>query len=110
LLANVIVDARAYYLRNILHDWPDSRALEILSHLKAAMKSGYSKILLNECVVADEHPSWQHTSLDTQMMGVTAAQERTETQWRKLIAEAGLQVAGIWTKGIGNEGIIVVVD
>ncbi|KAI9686054.1 MAG: hypothetical protein M1822_004037 [Bathelium mastoideum] len=104
-----IKGARAYYLRNILHDWPDERALDILAQLKAVMKPGYSKILLNECVVADENPAWQHTSLDTQMLVITAAQERTESQWHKLIASAGLKVAGIWTKGKGNEGIIEVV-
>ncbi|KAI9708623.1 MAG: hypothetical protein M1820_003841 [Bogoriella megaspora] len=105
----IVKGARAYYLRNIIHDWPDERALEILGQLKAALKPGYSKILLNECVVADEHPAWQHTSLDTQMLGVTAAQERTEAQWRKLIKSAGMKITGIWTKGQGNEGVIEVV-
>ncbi|KAI9695980.1 MAG: hypothetical protein M1820_008321 [Bogoriella megaspora] len=98
--------ARAYYLRDILHNWPNDRCRLILTRLKDAMTLGYSKVLLNECVVADEGASWQHTSLDMYMMSFQAAEERTETQWRDLIESVGLEVTGIWAKGEGNEAII----
>ena len=101
--------ARAYYLRNILHDWPDERCRDILRQLKDAMKDRYSKILLDENVIADQNPSWQHTSMDFYMMALAAAQERTESQWRKLISSVGLEIAGIWFKGDGNQSIIEIV-
>ena len=38
-----IKGARTYYLRNILHDWPDERCRDILRQLKDAMKPQYSR-------------------------------------------------------------------
>jgi len=105
-----IKGARIYYLRFILHDWPDDRCRVILQHLKSAMEPGYSKLLLNEAVLTDQQASWQHTSLDIHMMALAASQERTETQWRELISSAGLRITGIWGKGKGNESIIEIVN
>lgn len=109
-LPQKIRGARAYYLRGILHDWPDERCRVILRQLKDAMRPTYSKILLDENVVADHKPLWQHTSLDFYVMALAAAQERSESQWRALIESVGLEVAGIWTKGVGNQSLIEVVS
>jgi len=100
--------ARAYFMRYILHDWSDESCLKILASLKAAMEPGYSRILINDCVVADKGAVWQHTSLDLYMMALTSSYERTESEWRKLIASAGLEVGGIYSKGLGNESIVEV--
>ena len=100
--------ARAYYMRYILHDWPDEECRTILRHLKDAMEPGYSKILIHECVVADRNPPWQHTALDIYMMALFATQERTEREWRELLSSVGLRVTGIWSKGTGNLSLIEV--
>jgi hypothetical protein len=42
--------ARAYFMRSVLHDWPDEQCRVILRHLKDAMEPGYSRILINDCV------------------------------------------------------------
>ncbi|RMJ06856.1 hypothetical protein CDV36_013536 [Fusarium kuroshium] len=91
-------DARAYFMRLILHDWPDAECAVILSHLRDAMTKGYSRLLINEAVLRDVGAPWQQTSLDWTMMGMLVNRERTESQWRKLLADAGLKVTGIWHK------------
>lgn len=101
-----IKGARAYYMRYILHDWPDEECRTILRHLRDAMEPGYSKILIHECVVADRNASWQHTALDIYMMALFATQERTEREWRELLGSVGLTVTGIWNKGTGNLSLI----
>ena len=101
-----IKGARAYYMRYILHDWPDEQCRIILRHLKDAMEPGYSKILIHECVVADRDASWQHTALDICMMALFSTQERTEREWRELLDSVGLRVTGIWSKGKGNLSLI----
>lgn len=42
--------AKFYYLRRILHDWPDAEFLTILANLKEAMQSD-SKVLIDEGVL-----------------------------------------------------------
>lgn len=100
--------ARAYYMRYILHDWPDEDCRTILGHLRDAMTPGYSKILIHDCVMADRDALWQHTALDIYMMALFSSQERTESEWRTLIESVGLKITGIWTKGVGNLSVIEV--
>ena len=93
--------AKAYYMHSVLHDWGDEDSLKILTHLKEALKPGYSKILINDYVVANQEADWMVTSLDMTMMVMAGSCERTETQWRELVGSAGLEISGIW-KGEGD--------
>jgi hypothetical protein len=43
------------------------------------------------------------------MMALASSQERTESEWYRLIESCGLKIAGIYNKGEGNEGLIEVV-
>lgn len=96
--------ARAYFMRLILHDWPDAKCGVILSNLRQAMKEGYSKLLINETVLRDTVAPWQQTSLDMTMLSMLISKERTESQWRGILSAAGLKISGIWTEG--NENVI----
>ncbi|CAJ2503044.1 Uu.00g104380.m01.CDS01 [Anthostomella pinea] len=96
-------------MRSVMHDWADDQCRNILGHLKDAMEPGYSKILISDCVRADEYAAWQHLSLDLFMMALASSQERTESEWRELIEGCVLKIAGIYNKGEGNEGLIEVV-
>jgi hypothetical protein len=70
------------------------------------MQIGYSKLLINENVVPDFGAMSSITSMDWLMMALGAVKERTETQWRTLLGEAGLKVVGIWTYEQGTESLI----
>ena len=89
--------ARAYYLRNVLHDWPDDKCRLILSNLASAMIPGYSKILINELVLPDRGCSLVAAQVDINMMANLAATERSEWQWRELVESVGLKIEKIWT-------------
>jgi len=88
--------SKAYYLRNIMHDWPDDRCVEILNHLKDAMVED-SMILIDEMVLPDTGASWNQAQKDIQMMAGLAAMERSESQWRELARKAGLTFEGVFT-------------
>ncbi|KAK8133094.1 hypothetical protein PG999_001267 [Apiospora kogelbergensis] len=98
--------ARAYFMRTVLHDWPDAQCRQILAQLKDAMEPGYSRILISDCAISDEKAAWQHVSMDIFMMNQVSSRERTEREWRELIGSCGLEVTGIYNKGDGNEGLI----
>lgn len=98
--------ARAYYLRNVLHDWPDHHCQLILSHLASAMTPGYSKIILNELVIPDQSCSIIAAQVDITMMACVAATERSERQWDEMVDSAGLKIDRIWTDVPEAESII----
>lgn len=101
--------ARVYFLRMVLHDWPDDVCRKILGHLRDAMKPGFSRVLISDCVVADENPAWQHAALDISMMSLVSALERTEREWYELVESCDLKIENIYSKGVGNESLIEVV-
>ncbi|OAL54845.1 S-adenosyl-L-methionine-dependent methyltransferase [Pyrenochaeta sp. DS3sAY3a] len=87
--------ARAYSLHSILHDWNDDEGIKILENLKPALEPGYSRVLLNEIVLSEEHPTIAATSMDMMMLAHFAVRERTEAQWRDIADKAGLKFIGI---------------
>lgn len=88
--------AKFYYMRNILHDYPDKQCLIILKNTIAAMGKG-SVLLVDDMVLPNSGIHWQAAQLDMAMMTAMAAVERTKEQWYTLLESAGLKINKIWT-------------
>jgi trans-aconitate methyltransferase len=88
--AQPVKGACVYYLRNILHDWPDHACHDILSQLKDAMAPD-SVILLDELVIQDEGAHWYGASFDLLMMANYGAQERSLAKWDRILETVGLE-------------------
>lgn len=89
--------ARAYYIRLCLHNWCDSDCLRIISQFHAAMKPAYSRLIIHEQVISERDPHiWAVTS-DLNQMGTSASKERTEQEWKTLVAQVpGLRVSDFY--------------
>jgi O-methyltransferase/methyltransferase family protein len=83
----------AYVLSGILHDWDDGRAGEILRTIRRAAPD-HARLLILESVL--EHGNEPHGAkwLDLLML-VLGGRERTEAEWRTLLAEAGFEATSI---------------
>lgn len=103
---NILLGAKFYYMHSVLHDWSDERCQTILTELVRVMKPGFSKILINEIVVPDQNAHWRMTGLDLIIMVLTAASERTEKQWEKLLSSVGLRIVKIWGHPEGTKSLI----
>lgn len=90
-----IKGARAYYLRTILHDWPNKQALQILAPIHEAMDKD-SVLLLNENAIPDTNVSMWSCGLDLTMMALFASLDRTEKQFTDLLDEAGFHLVKVW--------------
>ncbi|KFY18194.1 hypothetical protein V492_00082 [Pseudogymnoascus sp. VKM F-4246] len=101
-----IEGARFYYLRRILHDWPDEQCISILHNLAAAM-SNESRILIDEVVLPDVNVHWHAAMGDISMGVLFAGKERTKTQWEALVAESGLRLVGIHTYSVSLYSSII---
>ncbi|CAI6342051.1 unnamed protein product [Periconia digitata] len=104
-----MLGARAYFLKNVLHDWPNDKCIDILIQVRDAMKPGYSRLLINEIVLPDEKCDSWTAAYDIAMMAVVDGKERSREQWGDLIdAAGGLKIEKIWRLGLNNESIIEV--
>lgn len=92
----ISLDAKFYYLRRIMHDWPDKEAADILRNIGSVMPTN-ARILIDEAVLPDTGANWQATMNDLTMMVLLGGKERSTQQWHSLAKLAGLRVEQIHT-------------
>ena len=108
-MVNHVVGAKFYYLRNILHDYPDEQCCTILKNLGVAMAKD-SLILIDEMVLPNTGVSDRATILDLTMMVALGSIERTLAEWQALLDMAGFKILRIETYTVSlNDSIIVIV-
>lgn len=66
-------------MRNIIHDYPDEKAVVILKNTAAALAPG-SVILIDDMVIPNTGAHFHATQLDITMMSALALNERTHEQ------------------------------
>jgi orsellinic acid C2-O-methyltransferase len=104
----------AYLVKSVIHDWDDDRAGRILRNIGAAMGSG-ATLLVVEPVMPDAPSSSPDVLMmvmsDLNMLVCTGGKERTEGEFRALLAEAGFAVRAITpVSGPTNYSVIEAVD
>jgi ubiquinone/menaquinone biosynthesis C-methylase UbiE len=86
--------ADAYLLCGVVHDWDDTRAVQILKHCRRAMaKSG--RVLLLETVVPETDSMHFSKLLDLNMLVMTGGRERTKAEFRTLLDAADYKLTRI---------------
>ncbi|KAJ5586919.1 uncharacterized protein N7459_002684 [Penicillium hispanicum] len=88
-------NAKVYFMRTVLHDWPDKQAAQILGRVRDAM-SQESIVLISETILPESGVLLPSVLSDMQMMGSFASLERTQEQWRALLEKSGLQLVRVW--------------
>ncbi len=83
------LEADAVILARVLHDWEDADALRILQRAREALMPG-GRLFVLEMVLGTEDMGGG--LLDLHMLLVTGGRERTEADFRALLARAGFQL------------------
>lgn len=91
---SVPAGADIYVLKNVLHDWPDDQAVEILRNVHAAAEIG-TKILLIEFVIPLHSREHIGHLTDLEMLLSQAGRDRTAAEYRALLARAGFRVTRV---------------
>jgi hypothetical protein len=85
----------AYLLKWILHDWDDEQAIRILRNCRRAMGEE-ARLLIIETVMPERMTQGSAGAcLDMHMLALTGGWERTESEYRALLARAGLQLSRV---------------
>lgn len=96
-----VVDAHVYFLRMIIHDWPDKEALVILQHLRhVLMRNPAARIVFMDTVLPQPGTT---TALheqrlrvrDLMMRQVFNSREREMDEWKALLDQAGLKLSEV---------------
>ncbi|KAF8815777.1 S-adenosyl-L-methionine-dependent methyltransferase [Phlegmacium glaucopus] len=115
-----IPGCNVYYMKNIMHDWPDADCIQILSNVRKAM-APHSRILVQEFIlqhanrVPEEQSAFKQApepllpnygagrsfqyNLDLDMLCMLNSEERRLDSFIKLGNEAGLKFEKLWDFG-----------
>ncbi|KAL7651438.1 hypothetical protein ACMYSQ_011156 [Aspergillus niger] len=99
--------AKAYYMRTVLHDWPDKQALQALHRVREAMADD-SVLLINENTIPETGAPRFNASVDLIMMNMFSSLERTDKQWLSLLERAGFKIVKVWRsddQGTGSNAL-----
>jgi len=84
----------AYLLKNILHDWPDDKAVQILRNVRASA-GPTGTVLLVEMVIPDHDRDFPGKWADLEMLLNLGARERTANEYRDLLGRAGFRMTRV---------------
>ena len=80
----------AYVLKHIVHDWDESKVLEILRNVRTAMAAN-AKLLVIETVIPDDDREHLSKLLDLEMFVAGTGKERTAAEHAQLLSRAGFR-------------------
>jgi hypothetical protein len=89
-----VPSADTYILKWIIHDWDDEQSLVILRNCQSVM-SPDGRVLLVEAVIQPGRATSFSKFMDLNMLVMTGGRERTETEYRALLASAGLKLTQV---------------
>lgn len=88
----------AYMLKSIIHDWDDERSLVILENCRQAMPAHGTLLVLERVLPARVEAIVPHRQIvmsDLNMLVAAGGRERTDAQYRTLLASAGFTLTAI---------------
>ncbi len=91
----------AYLMMQILHDWSDEESEQILKAIRRSAPP-HAKLLLAEWLIPEDgQPSWT-LFVDLIMLTELTGKERTEREFRELLARAGFQIDRVIDAGFNT--------
>lgn len=91
---DVPVQADAYVMRWLLHDWSDKESIAILNNLKKVARPK-ARVMLVESVVPETPEFDMGKWMDLNMMVMATGRERTAAEFRELLDKAGFELEDI---------------
>ena len=83
-----------YVMKHILHDWDGDRCGKILSNCRRAM-AGHGKLLVVEDIVCGPNEPCYAKEADILMLVRTGGRNRTEKEYRDLLAKGGFETTRV---------------
>jgi hypothetical protein len=83
-----------YVVSRILHGLDDEQAARVLANIRAAAQPG-ARVLLIESIIPGGNAPYGSKWLDLLMLFLSGGRERTEEEWRVLLAYTGLQMVAV---------------
>lgn len=88
---SIPVEADAFILKSVLHDWDDAKCLQILRNCRESLKPGGTFLVLEKIMPARANDRPSTIMSDLHMLAVTGGKERTQQEYRALLKSANFE-------------------
>ena len=102
---SIPVQADAYFLRHIIHDWDDEKSTRILRNIRRSMPERAKLLVVEHVLPPGNEPSFGKL-LDLNMLLLPGGTERTADEFRRLYEQAGFRL----TRIVPTQGDLSVVE
>jgi hypothetical protein len=92
--ADVPAGFDVYFLKRIIHDWDDERAVRILRNCRESMGAG-ARVAVADAVMRPGNDPDPNKYLDLSIMALTPGKERTAAEFAELFTAAGLRLTRV---------------
>ncbi len=103
LMQSVPAGADVYMIKHVLHGRQDADAVTMLKNCRAVIPQNGSLLIIEFILpplVSHADPQLEgHLMSDLNMLAVTGGRERSEREWKTLLAAAGFILAGVYPVG-----------
>lgn len=93
-LDRVPAGADLYVMKNVIHDWDDEHAVEILRNIRTGIDDG-GRLVLLEMVLPERASSFIGHILDLEMLLMLHGRERTRSEYSELLRRAGFRLTKV---------------
>ena len=84
----------AYLMSHLLHDWDDEPAKKLLKRTRSVMNPGTRLLIIEKLIPPGNEPSLAKL-MDIHMLVLSGGLERTEEEYRRLLADTGFRLERI---------------
>jgi len=102
---SIPVRADAYMLKHVIHDWYDEQNIKIMKNIRASMPDD-GKVLILDMVIPEGNEPHFGKILDLEMLVSPGGVERTETEFRELLAASGFRLERV----VPTKSIVSIVE
>ena len=98
---------KVYFLRFILHDWPEDDCVKILKNIRAVIPKAEEggRLYIAEVVLDEDSDRFKYM-LSINMINMTNSVERTEAEFAQILRRGGFEIANVHR----NEGLVSLIE
>ena len=87
---DTLPECDAYVLMEVIHDWADEQAAQILATVRRSAPAGSALLLIEQLMPDTPGPHWVKM-LDVHMMALFAARQRSQGEYDRLAGQCGFR-------------------
>ena len=85
----------AYFMKSILHDWEDEKAVKILTNCRKAMRTDSTLLIVEHILKDDDNAPDYSKVLDINILALMGGRVRTKTEYGQIFEASGLKLTRV---------------